>query len=215
MPDKKLKIVIADDHPMLLQGLKDTLEKAGLNVVGAANTGSAALQLIIDHHPDLAVLDIEMPYLSGFTIASECQKKGLNTKFIILSYHKESEFIAQAKSLNISGYVLKEDTSADILNCITSVMKGEPYYSRSILSKDMDTANDSLKRLTNLSPSERKILKLIASQMSSQEIANKLHIAERTVEKHRSNIIAKLGIHGQSHSLSMWAIKQKSMIMDL
>lgn len=210
-----LRAVIADDHPMLLQGLNDTLTRGGLDVIGAASDGSTALKMIIDYQPDLAVLDIEMPYLTGFAIAEECQKKKLSTKFIILSYHKEAEFITQAKSLNISGYLLKEDTSTDIFNCIQKVMEGEFYFSPSISDQDINSSNDSVQRMSILSPSEKKILKMIATQLSSQEIAEKLYVSERTIEKHRSNIIAKLNLAGQANSLSLWALDKKTIIMGL
>jgi two-component system, NarL family, nitrate/nitrite response regulator NarL len=212
---ENLRAVVADDHPLLLQGLEDTLKKGGVNVVGAASDGSTALKLITDCQPDVAVLDIEMPYLTGFAVAEECRKKGLLTKVIILSYHKEAEFIAQAKSLHIAGYLLKEDTNLEIFKCIEKVMQGEFYYSPSILHKDLNTANTSLEKLHLLSPSERKILKLIASQLSSQTIADKLHVSERTIEKHRSNIIGKLALSGHANSLSLWAVQQKAVIMSL
>ncbi len=212
---KDIKVVIADDHPMLLQGLKDTMEKNGIHVVGAAHDGTTALKMILDHQPQLAILDVEMPYLTGFAIAEECKKKALDTKFIILSYHKEPEFIVRARNLNITGYLLKEDTSMEILACIKKVLNNDTYYSAHINDNNLEFANDNLKRLSTLSPSEKKILKMIAIPLSSQEIAEQLHVSERTIEKHRSNIISKLGISGQTFRLSFWAREQKSAIMGL
>ena len=211
----KLSVVIADDHPMLLQGLKNTLISGGVKVMAAASDGTTALQAIQDHVPDLAILDIEMPYLTGFAIAEECRNRGLKTKFIILSYHKEAAFIAQAQNSGVSGYLLKEDTSLEIFNCILAVMDGRAYYSQSLVNKELNFANENLKRLASLSPSEKKILKMIATQLSSQEIANKLHVSERTIEKHRSNIISKLNLSGQANSLSLWSLENKSIIMNL
>lgn len=210
-----IKVVIADDHPMLLSGLNQTLLKSGIKVLGSAKDGAVALQMIVDFQPDLAILDIDMPYFSGFSIAEECKKRGFNTKVILLSYHKESEFIAQAKALHISGYLLKEDTSLEIMHCIHSVMNGESYFSKSIGSASLQFANDNMQKLANLSPSEKKILKLVALSLSSHEIADRLYVSERTIEKHRSNIIAKLGLAGQSHGLSIWAVEQKSIINSL
>lgn len=212
---KDIKVIIADDHPMMLQGLKTTLEQGNVNVVGAASDGLTALKLILQHQADLAILDIDMPYLTGLAIAEECQKRNLNTKFIILSYHKETEFIIQAKYLNISGYLLKEDTSITIFDCIRDVMNGKPYFSESILSNESINANYNLNKLISLSPSEKKILKLIAKQNNSLQISDILHISVRTVEKHRSNIISKLNISNEDKKLSIWAIEQKSAIMNL
>ncbi|UOB19337.1 response regulator transcription factor [Abyssalbus ytuae] len=212
---KNIKVIIADDHPMMLQGLKATLEQGGINVLGMAREGTEALKLILESQPDLAILDIDMPYLSGFDIAQECLKRNIQTKFIILSFHKEAEFIAQAKKINISGYLLKEDTSMVIFDCIREVIAGKMYFSQSILNNDLSFVNKKLERLASLSPSEKKILKLIAEQHTSQQIAQKLHISTRTVEKHRSNIISKLDISGYSNSLSIWAIDQKALLMNL
>lgn len=212
---EQITIVIADDHPMLLQGLRDTLTKSGFNVAAMARDGTSALQAIMDLRPDLAIVDVEMPYLTGFAIAEACQRKDVVTRFIILSYHKEAEFIVRAKKLNISGYLLKEDTSIQIFRCIEHVMNGKSYYSPSIIQENLDYADKNLIQLASLSPSEKKILKMIAGSLSSQEIADQLHVSERTIEKHRSNIISKLGLTGRVHGLSLWACEQKSVIMSL
>lgn len=212
---KEIKVVIADDHPMVLQGLEATLSKYGITILAATKDGTSTLQAIIDLQPDLAIIDIEMPYLNGFAIAAECSKLSLQTKFVILSYHKEPEFIIKAKELNISGYLLKEDTSREILKCIEQVMKGQTYFSQSIISQHLSKGNHTLVKLSTLSPSEKKILKLIAKGLSSQEIAGQLHVSERTIEKHRSNIIAKLGLSGQAYGLSLWAREQHTVILNI
>ncbi|MEQ9231040.1 MAG: response regulator transcription factor [Cyclobacteriaceae bacterium] len=204
-----LKIIIADDHEFLRKGLHDHLVSQGLNVVGTAADGTQALQLIIDERPDVAILDIEMPYLSGLSIADICRQKGLLTKVVILTLHKEPDFISQAKRLGISGYVLKEDASAEILACLESLAKGETYFSEAI-SGQQDLGVDLI---SNLTPSEKKILKLIAESKSNLEIAEMLFISDRTVEKHRSNVVAKLGLSGESNSLTKWAIENKSLIL--
>ena len=207
--------VIADDHPMLLQGLEATLIKSKINVVATAKDGTTALQAIIDHKPNVAILDVEMPYLTGFDIAEQCQKIVPETRFIILTLHKEPQFIARAQSLNISGYLLKEDTSTEIIKCLQHVMSGQNYFSSSIMKEDLEHSDIHLNKLKTLSPSEKKILKMIASHLSSQEISETLHVSERTIEKHRSNIISKLELSGQVNSLSFWAVEQKSNIMSL
>ncbi len=209
MKVKDLKIIIADDHEFLRKGLHDHLVSQGLNVVGMAADGTQALQLIIDERPDVAILDIEMPYLSGLSIADICRQKGLLTKVVILTLHKEPDFISQAKRLGISGYVLKEDASAEIIACLESLSKGETYFSDAI-SGQQDLGVDLI---SNLTPSEKKILKLIAETKSNLEIAEMLFISDRTVEKHRSNIVAKLGLSGESNSLTKWAIENRSLIL--
>lgn len=210
----KIRIVLADDHAFLLQGLADHLASKEFNVVGQALDGTQALQLIMDEAPDIAILDIEMPYLSGLSIAEICKQKKLETKIILLSFHKEQEFVNQAKELGISGYVLKEDAISEIVLCINELMLGNSYFSKALITK-IDPEDDSLIGVSSLTPSEKKILKLIAEKNSTQEIADMLHISERTVEKHRSNIVGKLSLSGQSNSLTNWAIEYKSLLSQL
>lgn len=209
----ELRIVLADDHAFLLQGLKDYLASKRLQIVGQAEDGTKALQLIMDEAPDIAILDIEMPYLSGFSIAEICKQKGLPTKIIILSFHKEADFVTQAKRLGISGYILKEDATNEILDCITSVAKGQTYFSKAVQTEK--NADTGLGQISELTPSERKILRLVAQKNSTEEIAEQLYISIRTVEKHRSNIVAKLGLSGQSNSLTTWAIENKALLNNL
>lgn len=203
------KIVIADDHPILLEGLYNQLVNLGYTDLHKANNGGEALQLIIMENPDIAILDIEMPIMDGLSITKHCKEVNSQTKFIILSYHKEAEFIAKAKALNISGYILKEDALTEIEICISTILKGKEYYSRIFDSVDVKSANSTLELLANLSPSELKILKLIAQSFSSKEISDQLFISERTVEKHRSNIIIKLNLKGKTNALFEWAFENK------
>lgn len=206
------KIVIADDHPFLLEGLYNRLYSLGYTDLFKAMNGTEALKLIDEHQADLAILDIEMPYMDGLSVAKHFKDKNVATKFIILSYHKEPEFIARAKNLNISGYILKEDALSEIENCIKTVLSNNEYY-----SKVFDTLKESGKKSTldlidDLSPSELKILKLIAQKKSSKDISEMLFISERTVEKHRSNIISKLQLKGKTNGLLNWVVEYKKLL---
>ncbi|RED95590.1 response regulator [Marinoscillum furvescens] len=210
-----IRIVTADDHPLLLQGLNDTLTRRGYELAGTANNGTEALQLILDKQPEIAILDIEMPYLTGLDIAEICLERGLTTKIIILSYHKEVAFIHKAQRLNLSGYLLKEDTTTEISTCIEALLNGETYYSPAIAQSTMEQSSEIQKMLDLLTPSEKKILKMIAESHSTEAIAELLHVSIRTIEKHRSNIIRKLDLNGQTHTLSIWAHEQKGVIKGL
>ncbi len=210
---KDLRIVIADDHTFLLKGLNEYLIASGLNVIGMAHDGTQALQLIIDESPDLAILDVEMPYLSGFGVAEICKAKGMSTKIVVLSFHKETQFVTEAKSLGIAGYVLKEDSTNEILECIEAVANGGTYFSKQ-LRKAQDSV-DGQGLVSELTPSERKILRLIAQNQSTKEIADTLFVSERTIEKHRSNIVSKLNLSGQSNSLTIWALENKTLLKSL
>ncbi|MGW8123057.1 response regulator [Roseivirga echinicomitans] len=207
-----ISLVLADDHPLLLEGLYTALKSKGFNILGKANDGSSVLKLINELNPQIAILDIEMPQMDGLSVAKYCMENGYETKFIILSYHKETEFIARAKSLNLSGYLLKEDALVEIELCIQKVMAGEQYYSKAFHLKDVSKAQTSLDRLESLTPSERKILKLIAVNRSTREIADILFISERTVEKHRSNIIQKLDLNGKLNGLITWVLHNKHLL---
>ncbi len=201
---KKESIIIADDHPLLLKGLSDFLVERGYNVVGRGSDGREAYNLIAKLNPDIAVLDIQMPYLSGLEIAKQCQSNGISTKVVLITFHKETELYLQAKELNIFGYILKEFALEEIENCINSVYQGSPYFSPKILEM-LSNSESNPQGMDALTPSEKKILKLIACDKTNKEIASLLFISHRTVEKHRSNIINKLNLEQKTNSLLIWA----------
>ncbi|MDC8002161.1 response regulator transcription factor [Aequorivita todarodis] len=217
MIDKKnISTVIADDHPMILKGLHDELAANNYNVVGQATTGMQALELILTHNPIIALLDIDMPLLTGFEVIKMAKEKKVDTKFIVLSFHKENEYISQAKALQINGYLLKEDSFSEIEECIKCVLDNEVYFSRSFVPSSLAIVSEDLKKIKHLTASEKTILKLVAEQMSSSEIAEKLFISIRTVEKHRSNIIMKLEIENTtSNALTNWAYLNRNVIKEL
>lgn len=211
---KDFSIVIADDHPMLLRGLLDELTANGYHVAGHAANGTQALEQILNLNPDIALVDIDMPILSGFEVVKMAKEKGIKTKFIMFSYHREPEFIIQAKSLQIDGYLLKEDSFGEIEKCMNSVMSGNEYFSAVFNSEQLNNASNEIKKLNWLTPSEITILKWVAQQKSNAEIAESLHISIRTVEKHRSNIISKIWNNSPPKSLTTWAITHKDFIMN-
>ena len=213
MNKKSISIVVADDHPMLLKGLNDELINSGYSVIGQADNGIQALELILKLQPEIAFLDIDMPILNGFEVIKMAREKGSETKFIILSFHKESYYLVQAKTFQIDGYLLKEDSFFEIERCIDEVMEGNVYFSKSIDKQPILQASEELKRLNLLTLSETKILKLIAQEISNQDIADFLSISIRTVEKHRSNIIDKLGLKKENNVLTNWALVNRGAIL--
>jgi len=213
MKKEDITIITADDHPMLLKGLNEELIKNGYTIVGQANNGIQALELIINQQPTLALLDIDMPVLNGFEVIKMAREKGCKTKFIILSFHKESYYIVQAKTFQIDGYLLKEDGFFEIEHCINEVVAGNIYFSKSIDDQPLLQATEELKRLNLLTLSETKILKLIAQEISNQDIADSLSLSIRTIEKHRSNIIEKLGLKKGNNVLTNWALVNRSTIL--
>ncbi len=213
IPNNEISLVIADDHPILLSGLYEKLLKHNYTVLGQAANGTQALELILSTKPMVAILDIDMPWLTGFEVIASVRKKGITTQFIILSLHAEAEYVAEAKSHNVDGYLLKEDSFTEIEKCIHSVLKGEEYYSSSFENFSLENASEELQKLKLLTFSEMAILKLIAQHLSSSKIAETLCVSARTIEKHRSNIIAKLDIAQEPNALVHWALLHKNVVL--
>jgi DNA-binding NarL/FixJ family response regulator len=200
---------------MILKGLHDELRANQYNVKGQAINGMQALELIVTHNPTLALLDIDMPLLTGFEVIKMAKQKMVDTKFIILSFHKENNYLSQAKALQINGYLLKEDSFSEIETCIAAVLNGTIYFSSSFMPASLTSISMELKKIEHLTASEKTILKLVSEQMSSGEIAEKLFISIRTVEKHRSNIIMKLEIENTTNALTNWAYANRNVIREL
>ncbi|SNR71614.1 response regulator [Lutibacter flavus] len=208
-------IVIADDHPMILKGLFEELTSNGYIVVGQGTNGLEALELILKLKPMLAILDIDMPFLNGFEVVKTAKDKNVETKFIIQSFHKEADYVMQAKSMQLKGYLLKEDSFIEIEKCIKAVLNNESYFSTSFESGFLQNMSKELQQLKLLTPSEITILKQIAQQITTSAIADGLGISVRTIEKHRSNIINKLNLKNESNSLTSWAILNRNTIITL
>ncbi len=200
----KPTLIIADDHPLLLKGLYDFLVEKKYSVIDKAMDGLSAYNQIIKHKPDIAILDIEMPKLTGLEIAQKCKANNIDTKIILITLHREKDLFYQAQELNIFGYILKDFAIEEIENCLSSVSNNIPYFSPKIKSLLVEKSEkDSL--LSNLTPSEIKILRFIAKDKTNKEISEMLFISIRTVEKHRSNIITKLSLNHKTNSLLIWA----------
>lgn len=207
----KLKIIIADDHPLLRQGLVFILNKnEDFKIVGQAADGQEALDLIRELKPDIAILDVQMPKLDGFEVAKIVLKEKLAAKIIFLTMFKDSELIKKVVELGIKGFVLKENAINDIVNCIESVAEDKFFISpqvSDILFKQKDKKKKQEDDILTLS--EQKIVNLIAQGKGSKEIAEELFVSIKTIENHRSNICKKLGITGNS-ALLKYALKNIS-----
>jgi DNA-binding NarL/FixJ family response regulator len=212
----EIRIIIVDDHPIVRQGLRQMIEvDRSLSIIAEAGDGATALELIEKHLPDVAVLDIDMPGMDGFAVARAIEQKGLAVEVIFLTMHSEDELFQAAMDLGVKGYVLKDSAVTDIVASIKSVAAGKAYLSPSLSASLLNyrrRAIDFSKNqpgLKDLSPAERRILKLIAEDKTSKEIAEQLFVSPRTVETHRSNICKKLDLHG-SLALIKFAIVHKS-----
>jgi DNA-binding NarL/FixJ family response regulator len=214
----RLRILIADDHPLFRGGLRRALEEDPiLDIVGETGDGAEALALILETQPDLAILDIDMPSMSGLAVAREVKRRELDVAVAILTIYREEDMFNEAMDSGVRGYVLKETAAIDLLDAIRTMADGRYYFSpelSSLLVGRSQRARDLLKErpsLADLTASERRILRLISLQKTSKEIADELFISIRTVETHRRNIAAKLGIHG-AHCLLKFAVEHRSVL---
>lgn len=215
---KKLnKIVIADDHSLIRDGLLQLLEKNLTAKVFVAANGQEAFHLIKQELPEIAILDIEMPILTGIDVAKKVKEENMSTQLIFLTMFKDEHMFNKAIDLGIKGYVLKENTITEILQCIETVKKGEPYISPSCTSLLVKRVNrimsdsQQLQGLELLTTTERKILKLLSEMKTNQQIGDLLNISVKTVQNHRGHICDKLGLHG-AHALLKFALDNATSI---
>jgi DNA-binding NarL/FixJ family response regulator len=215
---QRITVLIVDDHPLFRGGLRQVIAgDANLEIIGEAGDGQIALQTILEKKPDVAILDVNLPNLSGLEIAQKLQNKKLPTRLIVLTMIKEEEVFNRALDLGVKGFVLKENAVEEILKAIAAVADGEHYLSSTIsgyLVRRRHRAETLTKQkpgLDDLTKAELRILKLIAMKKTSREIGTELFISPRTVEAHRANICAKLDLHG-AHSLLQFALENRSSL---
>jgi DNA-binding NarL/FixJ family response regulator len=208
-------LIIADDHPIFRKGLLDILKSdKSFQILAEASDGNEALELILLHQPDVAILDVDMPNMSGIEVCRNALKLKSKTRFVILTMYKEEDLFNEAMNIGVSGYVLKDNTVDDIINCINSVAQNDVYISPNIKQflisrKEKDIGNDSIKKkLLKITISEMRILKLISENKSSKEIAALLFISYKTVENHRYNICRKMELEG-NYALIKFAVAYK------
>ncbi|HZM90969.1 MAG TPA: response regulator transcription factor [Blastocatellia bacterium] len=209
------RMVIADDHAIFRKGLRAVIEaEKGLVVIAEAANGEEALRNIEELRPDVAILDVDMPNMDGFQVVKELGRRRIRVECIFLTIHSEQDVFNEAMNLGVKGYVLKDSSSTDIVNAIHALRQGHHYISPSItthLISRTDRARslgEKIASVNDLTPTERRILQMIADYKTSKQIAEQLCIHYRTVENHRTNISAKLGLRG-SHSLIKFALKHQ------
>lgn len=203
-----LKILLADDHVIVRQGLKALLEREHFNVVAEASDGHEAIRLVRMHHPDVAILDLTMPLLNGLDAAREIRRRCPKTKTIMLTMHTEDRYVLEGFRAGVKGYVLKSHSSADLIQAIHEIGRGMVYLSPGISRTIVDAyAANTDPPLEPLSPRERDVLQLVAEGKTTKESAQVLGISVKTAESHRTNIMRKLDVH-QTAGLVRYAIRQ-------
>lgn len=214
--NNEIRIVIADDHPIFRSGLRTEIEKAsGMKIIAEAEDGKVALERIQTLQPEVAILDVKMPHLSGFEVMQAIQASKLPVAVIILTVHKDERFLNVALDKGAKGYVLKESATTEIIAAIKAVVAGENYISPALSTflvnqrKRAISLAEQNPGLNDLTPTELRVLRSIADKKTSKEIADELYISEHTVNKHRENICRKLDLHGKN-ALHDFAIEHKS-----
>jgi len=202
------RIVLADDHVLVRQGLKSLLERERFQVMAEASDGQDAVRLIETHHPDVAILDISMPTLNGIDAARGLSRTAPKTKVILLTQHEEEQYIHEALEAGVKGYVLKNQVANDLIQAIRQVCRGEFYLSPGISRAVMEAYRNKSERPADpLTVRERQVLQLIAEGKSTKDTASVLGISVKTAESHRMRLMQKLNIH-ETASLVRYAVRR-------
>ena len=202
---KSITIILVDDHKMVREGLKSLIEKqTDMKVVAEASSGTIAIEQAKEHKPDVIVMDISMPDMSGIEATKAILKQNPKTKVLVLSMHADRRFVTEALNIGALGYVLKDSAAEELLFAIRKVYDGEIFLSAKITEV---VVKDYLSTRSILSTREREVLKHIAEGMATKEIACELGLSAKTVEAHRHQIMEKLDIHSIAE-LTKYAIKE-------
>ncbi|SDU47199.1 response regulator [Desulfobacula phenolica] len=215
----KTRVIIADDHAILLEGLKNLLEKKGIIVVATAKNGREACDLAIRFQPDVVIMDISMPRLNGVEATEIIRQKIPNTKVIALSMHSNKQSIDKMFASGASGYILKESAFDELYDAIQEVKNDKFYLTPSIGRLYVDKKGKMPNGISNhskfnkISKKEREVLQLVAEGQRNRAIAEKLGLSIKTVETHRRNIMKKLGIFNVA-GLTKFAIKEGIIFLE-
>lgn len=203
-----IRILLADDHVLVRQGLKSLLEREKFQVIAEASDGQEVIRSAEALHPDIAVIDISMPTLNGIEAARELARSCPKTKVILLTQHEEEQYIYEALEAKVKGYVLKNQVASDLVNALQQVSKGGVYLSPGVSQAVVEAYSSKSERPSDpLSGRERQVLQLIAEGRSTKDVASLLGISVKTAESHRSRLMQKLDIH-ETASLVRYAVRR-------
>jgi two-component system, NarL family, response regulator NreC len=208
-----LRVLLADDHGIVRRGLRGLLEAEGLTIVGEAADGLEAVYLCEEQHPDLLILDIGMPKLSGIEVAARAQKMSRPPGVIILSVHGDESYIMRALAAGANAYLLKSATDEDLIPAVRAVAAGKPFFSPGVTAVLVE---DYIRRLQQrgltdsyhlLTDREKEVLQLLAEGRSNKEVASLLNLGLSTVETHRANLMQKLNLHNTAE-IVLYAVRK-------
>ena len=214
-----MKVVIADDHPIFRSGLKFLLETSFQGIeIKEFDNGSAVLEECLVNPPDVVVLDIDMPEKNGLVVCDELIQQKCPSKIIILTMYKDAEMLKLAFYNGAHGYLVKDNTSEEMVDCIQTILDGRSYIAKSIRESQPQVDSDDLTKtqiaelLQTLTRTELKTLKLVSQKLPSKEIADLLFVSAKSVENYRSRICKKLNLDARNNSLLLWVVDNKSII---
>jgi two-component system response regulator NreC len=208
-----VRVLLADDHGIVRRGLRSLLEEAGLSVVAEAADGLEAIRLCEEHRPDLLIVDIGMPKMSGIEVATRAQKLDRPPGIIVLSMHADESYIIRALAAGARAYLLKDATDEDLLPAVRAVAAGRPFFSPAVTSLLIQdyvrtlqkrSLSDSYHLLTDR---EKEVLYLLAEGRSNKEAATLLDLGLSTIETHRANLMQKLNLHNTAE-IVLYAVRK-------
>lgn len=205
-----IKVMLADDHVLMREGIRQLLEFDGtISVIAEANNSVECMEQLLSVHPDILLLDINMPVMNGIEVLQEIKKKNISVKVLVLTVHNEVEYLLKAVDIGVDGYIMKDAESAELKNAINCIMQGETYIQPSLVpalnsrlvSRDIDK-----EKINSLTKRELEVLIEVANGLFNKEIATSLNISERTVKNHISNIFKKIDVSDRTQA-AVFAIK--------
>lgn len=203
-----IRVMLADDHVLVRQGLKSLLEREGFQVVSEASDGQEAVKQVRSLQPDVAIMDVSMPLLNGMDAIRELGHTAPRTVSILLTQHEEDQYVREALEIGVKGYILKSQAANELVSAIRQVSRGQFYLSPGISRAVMDAyRNRSATPSEQLTMRERQVLQLIAEGKSTKDVAAILNISVKTAESHRSRLMRKLDIH-ETASLVRYAVRR-------
>ncbi len=210
-----VRVLLADDHTLVRQGLRKILEEQpGWEVVAEAGNGRDAVQLAASTAPDVAVLDIGMPLLNGIEATRQIARRLPGVQVLILSMHADEAYVARALDAGARGYLLKDSADSDLIRAVTAVSAGKSFFSPAVAKVMLDdyvrrraTDKGFVDRYETLSEREREVFQLVAEGHSNREIADVLSVSPATVETHRAHVLQKLALHNTTE-LVLYAVRR-------
>ncbi len=214
-----MRILLADDHPIFRSGLKFLLEHSFDNIhINEVENGQLAIEFLKNNSPDIVILDIDMPLVNGLQVCETIKSSGFLGKVIILTMYKDIEMIKLAFFNGANAYLVKDNTSEELVECIQTILNGKTYMSKDLHESASQLFNydemnyKTMHLLKSLTQAEWKTLKLVGQKYTSKEISNLLFVSVKSIENYRSRICKKLHLDSKNNSLIMWALENKSIL---